>query len=94
MLAVITSEEWHKRDLPLKAFLWYLTAAHQTHQSGECVKGLKNPKAQLRSPTNQIQSPLFDSNAELRNVSAIPVGAAGGWCWDLPRVHTNPMGQH
>lgn len=27
---IITSEEWYKRDLPLKAFLWYLTAVHQT----------------------------------------------------------------
>lgn len=32
--AIITSEEWYKRDLPLKAFLWYLTAVHQTHQTG------------------------------------------------------------
>lgn len=31
--AIITSKEWYKRDLPLKAFLWYLTAVHQTHQS-------------------------------------------------------------
>lgn len=35
MLAVITSEEWYKRDLPRKAFQWYLTAAHQPYQTGK-----------------------------------------------------------
>lgn len=34
MQAIITSEERYKRDSPLKAFLWYLTPVHQTHQYG------------------------------------------------------------
>lgn len=32
--AIITSEKWYKRNLPLKAFMWYLTAAYHTHRNG------------------------------------------------------------
>lgn len=56
MLAVVTSEEWYKRDLPHKAFLWYLTAAHQP---GECgirlvsVKGLNKRGKKTKEKENQ-----------------------------------------
>lgn len=69
--AIITSEEWYKRDLTLKAFLWYLTAAHHTHSEW---KGLKTKENYLKTPC-PCQRLLIYSDAELRNVTAVLMGA-------------------
>lgn len=55
--ANVTSKEWYKRDLPFKAFLWYLTAVHQTHQSERASKNKakhkKNPQTLSKVPVWQ-----------------------------------------
>lgn len=85
--AIIISREWYKRDLPLKAFSGYLTAVHQSHQSERASNNTKKiPRPCRRS--------LYDSSAELRNITAIPVGAVRWCCWNLFGLHPELLGQH